>query len=155
MAALEGNAGIGALLAAPDARVVRVDHNRMFAPYFRSDFHAEMVLLSAHEDAHRDSNLIGHTLVTSLEPCEMCMIRIINSGVSTVRWVSADLGKGAVSGPNHLAEHWQALADAQDFGPLDCPPRLAQIGLEVFESARPGITEKLRARRVYPEHSHA
>lgn len=146
-AGLEGNAAVGAVLVDPSGRLDRADHNRMFTPYFRSDFHAEMVLLSAHEDEHRDADLKGWTLISSLEPCEMCMIRIINSGVSHVRWVAPDVGKGAISGPNPLADHWQALADAQDIAPLETPPRLAEIGLEAFELTIGGIVERLRARR--------
>lgn len=153
-AGLEGNAAIGAVLVDPHGEVLRADHNRMFTPYFRSDFHAEMVLLTGYEDEHRDSDLKGCTLVSSLEPCEMCMIRIINSGVSTVRWVAADIGKGAVNGPNRLADHWQALADAQDFDKLDCPDRLAEIGLEAFVLCAGRITERLRSRRSYAKAQH-
>lgn len=153
-AGLEGNAAIGAILVDEQGAVMRADHNRMFTPYFRSDFHAEMVLLTRHEDEHRDSDLLGCTLVSSLEPCEMCMIRIINSGVSNVRWVADDIGKGAITGPNRLADHWQALADAQDFRKLECPDRLAEIGLEVFVLCAGRITEKLRTRRSYAEADH-
>jgi tRNA(adenine34) deaminase len=146
-AGLEGNAAVGAVLVGPDGTIVRTDRNRMFSPYFRSDFHAEMVLLTGFEDEHRDAELRGYTLISSLEPCEMCMIRIINSGVSVGRWVAADLEKGAVSGPNQLAQHWRALAAAQDLGTLDCPPRLAEISLRAFELTIGGVVARLQAPR--------
>lgn len=146
-AAFEGNAAIGVLLVDPDGEVVSRDHNRMFRPRFRSDFHAEMVLLTAFEDANPDADLIGHTLVTSLEPCEMCMIRIINSGVTNVLYVSPDVGKGAITGPNALAPHWARLAEHQNFAAADCDPRLAAIALEAFELVIGDVVANLMARR--------
>lgn len=148
-AGLEGNAAVGALLAGPDGSVILSERNRMFVPEFRSDFHAEMVLLTAYEQEHRpDPDLRRHTLVTSLEPCEMCNIRIINSGVSNVLWVAPDLGKGAITGPNQLAPHWARLAAPQQFAAADCDPRLADIGLEAFVITIGGITDKLMIRRL-------
>ncbi len=146
-AGLEGNAAVGAVLVGPDGTIAHADHNRMFSPYFRSDFHAEMVLLTGFEESHRDAELRGYTLISSLEPCEMCMIRIINSGVSVVRWVAADVGKGAITGPNELAAHWRRLAESQDIAALDCPPRLAEISLRAFELTIGSVVARLQARR--------
>ena len=146
-AALEGNAAVGVLLIDPSGEIVARDRNRMFRPHFRSDGHAEMVLLTAFEEAHLDADLIGYTLVTSLEPCEMCMIRIINSGVTNVLYVSPDLGKGALTGPNSLAPHWARLAEHQHFAAADCDPRLAEIALEAFELVIGDVVANLMARR--------
>ncbi len=147
-AGLEGNAAVGALLASPDGDVLLAERNRMFVPRFRSDYHAEMVLLSQYEDQHQSSDLREHTLVTSLEPCEMCMIRIINSGVSNVLYVAADVGKGGITGPNKLAPHWARLAASQEFAAADCGKRLAEIALDAFMSTIGGVTDKLLARRL-------
>jgi cytosine deaminase len=146
-AAFEGNAAIGVLLVDPAGEIVARDHNRMFHPRFRSDFHAEMVLLTAFEDANHDADLVGYTLVTSLEPCEMCMIRIINSGVTNVLYVSPDLGKGGITGPNALAPHWARLAQHQNFAAADCDPRIAEIALEAFELVIGDVVANLMARR--------
>jgi tRNA(adenine34) deaminase len=149
VAGLEGNAAVGALLVDPEGGVLLSERNQMFVPYFRSDGHAEMVLLSRYEEDHRGtSDLRGHTLVTSLEPCEMCMVRIINSGVSMVRYVASDLGKGGINGPNTLAPHWAALAAYQDFGQADCDPRLAEIALDAFSATIGGITQRLLELRL-------
>ena len=146
---LEGNAAIGALIVNPDGRVILQERNRMFVPRFRSDFHAEMVLLTRYENQHGNrSDLRGHTLVSSLEPCEMCMIRIINSGVTHTLYVASDLGKGGVTGPNALAPHWARLAEPQSFAAADCSPRLAELGLEVFKATIGGVVEKMMARRL-------
>jgi cytosine deaminase len=147
-AGLEGNGAVGALLASPNGKVLLVERNRIFVPHFRSDFHAEMVLLSRYEEEYRPVDLRGHTLVTSLEPCEMCMIRIITSGVSNVLYVAADLGKGGITGPNKLATEWARLAATQHFAAADCDGRLAEIGLAAFMATIGGITDRLMARRL-------
>ncbi|MCY4370906.1 MAG: nucleoside deaminase [bacterium] len=146
---LEGNAAIGALIVDPDGEVILSERNRMFVPRFRSDFHAEMVLLTRYENEHgNEADLRGHTLVSSLEPCEMCTIRIINSGVTNTLFVASDLGKGGMTGPNTLAAHWARLAEPQTFATADCSPRLAEIALEVFQATIGGVVKKMMARRL-------
>lgn len=146
---LEGNAAIGALIADPDGEVILIERNRMFVPRFRSDFHAEMVLLTRYENRHgNQGDLRSHTLVTSLEPCEMCTIRIINSGVTDTLYVASDVGKGGITGPNTLAPHWARLAEPQNFSAADCSPRISEIALEAFQVTIGGIVEKMMARRL-------
>src|SRR5690242_5162589 len=61
----EGNFGIGALLVDPDGKTVLRKHNQVFKPYFRSDAHAEMVVVREFETMHHDQSLRGYTLYTS------------------------------------------------------------------------------------------
>lgn len=146
---LEGNAAVGCLILDPDGKVLVSDRNRMLAPRFRSDLHAEMSALNVYEDTHPDGgNLKGHTLVTSLEPCEMCTIRIINSAVTTTLYVASDVGKGGITGPNTLAPHWARLAAPQVFAPADCSKELSDISLKVFTTTIGGVVEKMMARRT-------
>jgi len=146
---LEGNAAVGCLILDPDGMVLVSDRNRMLAPRFRSDLHAEMSALNVYEDTHPDGgNLKGHTLVTSLEPCEMCTIRIINSAVTTTLYVASDVGKGGITGPNTLAPHWARLAEPQTFSPADCSEELSEISLKVFTTTIGGVIEKMMARRI-------
>ena len=146
---LEGNAAVGCLILDPDGRVLVSDRNRMLAPRFRSDLHAEMSALNIYEDGHPDGgDLRGHTLITSLEPCEMCTIRIINSAVTTTLFVASDLGKGGITGPNTLAPHWARLAEPQTFAQADCSEELSDISLKVFTSTIGGVVEKMMARRT-------
>ena len=49
-AAREGNYGIGACLARESGEIVQRGHNRVFVPYFRSDLHAEMDVLTRYEE---------------------------------------------------------------------------------------------------------
>ena len=148
LAGLEGNAGVGAVLVDAKGNIAHRDRNRMFHPYFRSDYHAEMVLLTAYEEQIKGQySLKDYSLYTSLEPCEMCMIRIINSGVSHVYYAGLDIGKGAINGPHELAPHWQNLAKKQSFAQAQCSPRLADMGLEVFELTIGGVVDKLQGQR--------
>ena len=145
--ALEGNSAIGALIVDPDGEVILRERNRMFYPRFRSDFHAEMVLLTRYEnDLGNQADLRRHTLVSSMEPCEMCVVRIINSGVTTTLFV-ASAGRGGVSGPNRLAPHWERLAESQTFASADCSPRLAEIGLSVADMTYGATVSRLMSRR--------
>lgn len=148
-AGLEGNAGVGCLILDPAGQVLVSDHNRMLAPRFRSDLHAEMSALNLYEDGHPDGgDLRDHTLVTSLEPCEMCTIRIINSAVTTTLYVATDEGKGGVTGPNTLAPHWARLAEPLTFARADCSEELSDISLNVFTATIGGVVEKMMARRT-------
>ncbi|MDE0369416.1 MAG: nucleoside deaminase [bacterium] len=146
---LEGNAAVGCLIVDPDGRVLVSDRNRMLAPRFRSDLHAEMSALNIYEDTHPDGgNLRGHTLITSLEPCEMCTIRIINSAVTTTIFVASDVGKGGMTGPNTLAPHWARLAEPLTFALADCSEELSDISLKVFTITIGGVIGKMMARRI-------
>ncbi|MXX64406.1 MAG: nucleoside deaminase [Acidimicrobiia bacterium] len=147
-AGLEGNAGVGCVILDPGRKVLVSDHNRMLAPRFRSDLHAEMSALNIYEDSRQGGgDLRGHTLVTSLEPCEMCTIRIINSGVTTTLYVASDVGKGGITGPNTLAPHWASLAEPLTFAAADCSEEISGIALEVFSATIGGVVAKMKARR--------
>jgi tRNA(adenine34) deaminase len=147
-AAREGNAAVGALLVDENGHIVLSARNRMFYPYFRSDLHAEMELLTNYENILKgEKTLKGYTLYSSLEPCEMCTIRIINSGVSHVYYVAEDLGKGGITGPNKLAPHWARLAAYQEFGSARCAPELARISLALFELTIGDVVARMIERR--------
>ena len=88
----EGSGGIGACLVnGKTAAVVATGRNRQYRPYFRSDLHAEMDLLTRYEDWLRKKggkasgvdprDCEGLVLVSSVEPCPMCLTRIINAGI--------------------------------------------------------------------------
>jgi tRNA(Arg) A34 adenosine deaminase TadA len=69
--------GIGALILDAAGHVVAAGHNEICGPPFRSEAHAEMVVLSDFERRFPDSKKDGLTLHTSLEPCPMCYTRIL------------------------------------------------------------------------------
>ena len=103
----------------------------------RSDWHAEMDLLNQFEDAHPDKKarkelLARCTLVTSLEPCPMCLCRIIAAGVGTVYYVAPDTPGGMVHLFDQLPTSWQELAQGKTYAQADCSAELVTLASEVF-----------------------
>jgi cytosine deaminase len=151
IAVQEGNGGVGAVLANEQGQIVVRGRNRMFYPYFRSDLHAEMDVLTRFEENYKDKTLNGYTLYSTLEPCEMCLIRIILSGVSRVVFAADDSQKGGITGPNKLPEQWRRLAAGQAFAAAACSPELAELSRQLFDLALPDALNKLQARRARHE----
>jgi len=143
----EGNPAVGAVLVDGEGRVVLEGRCRVFYPQFRSDLHAEMDVLNEFErNAAPAQTLRGYTLYSSLEPCEMCMIRLITSGISRVLYAAKD-AKGKTDRRDEWADHWRHLAEKQEFAPAQCAPRLRELAWELFAATGPRSTAKLLARR--------
>ena len=79
-----GNFGVGAILIDDGGQIVAQGHNEVFYPYFRSDRHAEMVVLDDFEEASLERGSV--TIYTSLEPCPMCLVRLSTSSVSSSKF---------------------------------------------------------------------
>lgn len=139
----EGSGGIGACLVdSTTGKVIEYGRNRQYATYFRSDLHGEMDLLNRYEDRMKKStrsrtaenpreckNLV---LVSSMEPCPMCLTRIINSGIKTVLYVTEDKEGGMVTRMKHLPPFWREFAADREFRKADCSPKLRQIAHDLF-----------------------
>ena len=61
VAALRGNYGVGALLVDPQGTIVARGQNAVFSPYFRSDLHAEMVVMNIFEERHPEIDTMQGT----------------------------------------------------------------------------------------------
>lgn len=145
-AALEGNFGVGAVLV-HRRRIVQRGHNRVFYPYFRSDMHAEMDVMTKFEDGHRNvETMEGYTLFSSLEPCPMCLGRLITSGVRKVYYAAIDQEGGMANRLAYMPVEWRELAQRQDFRLVDCSPDLSEIALRVFMETVGKNDDKLRRR---------
>ncbi|MCK5099363.1 MAG: nucleoside deaminase [Desulfobacteraceae bacterium] len=140
----KGSGGIGACLVdTATGKVVEYGRNRQFSPHFRSDLHAEMDLLNRYEERlkklrpnnNKDynprecKNLI---LITSVEPCPMCLTRIINSGIKTVLYVVEDKDGGMATRLDSLPPFWKEFAADREFRYADCSPELRQIAHDLF-----------------------
>ncbi len=142
--AIKGESGgIGACLVdTRTGQVVETGRNRQFTTYFRSDLHAEMDLLNRYEDRVkklRSPRNSGNPrecphlmLISSVEPCPMCLTRIINSGIKTVLYVVEDRQGGMVTRLNQLPPFWREFASDREFRQADCSPELQQIALDLF-----------------------
>lgn len=139
----DGCGGIGACLVdSTTGNVVEYGRNRQSTPYFRSDLHAEMDLLNRYEDRmrKRPGNLKGYdprecknlVLVSSVEPCPMCLTRIINSGIKTVLYVVEDKDGGMVTRLDGLPPFWKEFAADREFRHAECSPEIRQIAHDLF-----------------------
>jgi len=68
-------------------------------------------------------NMRGYTLVCSLEPCPMCIARLLVAGVQTVKFLAYDELAGMFGHREHLPAAWKRLGQRQ---------RLRQFALDVF-----------------------
>jgi cytosine deaminase len=134
-AAESGSFGIGAILVNEKTNeIVCRGQNKVFTQH-RSDLHAEMDLLTTFETQNKSKSrelLRNLTLYTSLEPCPMCLCRIITSGVSKVYYIADDERGGMVHLYRQLPIVWQEISSNRVFKKADCSEKLADISLQVF-----------------------
>jgi tRNA(Arg) A34 adenosine deaminase TadA len=132
-AARTGNYGVGAVLVDPGGRIVARGRNSVFFPRFRSDLHAEMVVMNAFEARHpKSEHMRGYTLVTSLEPCPMCLARLLVAGVQTVKFLARDDLAGMVGLRKSFPAAWRRLWRRQAFARADVSEGLRRFALDVF-----------------------
>ena len=131
----EGNFGIGACLVnEKDGKAIVVGHNELLLPYFRSDKHAEMAIMDKYEDEVKGKTPKTENLVlySSLEPCPMCLIRLLSADIKKVRYVSADPDGGYVQHIDRLPPYWKDQTVDKDYMELQCSPRLKKISYELL-----------------------
>jgi tRNA(adenine34) deaminase len=142
----EGNGGVGACLVHEGTgKIVERGRNRQFRPHFRSDLHAEMDLLTRFEErvkaprlddltvpqAHQ-RKIEGLVLYTSVEPCPMCLSRIINIGLKKTYYAAPDPSGGMALKIQNLPAFWQELAAGRIYEPARCSPELVALAKALF-----------------------
>jgi len=148
-AVLQGNYGVGSLIVAASGEVLVRGHNQVFSPYFRSDLHAEMVVMNEFEDRYRDIvDMGGYTLYTSLEPCPMCLTRLICAGIGTVKYVAPDQSGAMGQFAHHLPPNWVNLSQHQSFLKANASPQLQALAYDIFMLNLPEMRQKLFDRRA-------
>lgn len=138
----EGSGGIGAcLIRESTGEVAMRGHNRQFTPHWRSDMHAEMDLMNRYEDSVRipkssrrnPHNLEDLVLFSSVEPCPMCLTRIINTGLKKAYYAAADPSGGMVHKPEDLPSFWRELAQGNLYAEANCSPAMKEIADRLFK----------------------
>lgn len=145
-AALSGNVGVGAILLDPKGEIILARHNEVCQSGFRSDLHAEMVLMNAFETAQsRKIDLSEHTLISSLEPCPMCMTRLIFAGVGHTIYVCPDPDGGMVQLQTQLPPVFQRFmaGQQQQWSLADCSPALQQAAFEIWDISRSNLDSQI------------
>lgn len=137
----QGNPAVGAVLVDRQGKIVHGAGPRNVKPYFRSDLHAEMQLITSFENRRRFRNqasvveaMKGMTLYSSLEPCTMCTARLIMSGVTNVYHAADDPAGGMVNAQDSLPPVWkQLIRDGQKtFARADCSQELRDLAFAIF-----------------------
>ena len=143
----QGNYGIGSIMVSPSGDVIFRGHNQVFKPYFRSDLHAEMVVLNYFEDQYQDADdMEGYKLYSSIEPCPMCLARLIATGVGTVKFVTPDASGGMVQTIDNLPPSWINLSKRQSFLQAEASPYIQKLARDIFMSNLLECREKLFSR---------
>lgn len=156
--ARERNGGIGAcLVREATGEILERGRNSQYEPYFRSDLHAEMDLLDRWEERMRltrsrdprEATYLdpraaeGIVLYTSVEPCPMCLTRIINSGIKKVYYAAPDINGGMARRFDSLPPFWKGMAEGMVLEPARCSPALANIAARLFRPMHiPGAKRK-------------
>lgn len=149
--ALEGvasdNFGVGAILVDTGGQIVQQGHNQVFHPYFRSDRHAEMVVLEGWEEGRPQVPWPGGlTLFTSVEPCPMCLVRLLSPDVRRVRFAAEVAIGGMVQRLNNLPPSWLELAKRKTFAHAQCSPELVHAAGQIFQINLQELNARLRAQ---------
>lgn len=109
----QGNYGVAAILIDSQGEVVAQAENRVFNSGYNSSAHAEMLLVDQLEQG-LDYSPAQLTMLVSLEPCPMCLARLILSGIASVRYMVPDSYGGMVSHAEHFPPAWKNLAQLQN-----------------------------------------
>ena len=106
-AAARGEVPVGAVIVAPDGRVLAAEGNRTRQ---RADptAHAEMLAIRAAAAALGSERLTGSTLYVTLEPCPMCAGAIAAARIARLVYGAADPKSGGVAHGARVFSHPQA-----------------------------------------------
>lgn len=141
-----GTYAVGAVLLDDQGVLLAEGHNAVFVDGFRSDLHAEMVVLTKFETEYQGP-IKPHTLtlISSLEPCPMCMARLIYSGVGTIRYVCEDPHGGMVTRISSLPPKLQEISEelSQDWGLADCSKELRDAAFQILEQTREIVDRRI------------
>jgi len=135
--------GVGALLIDSSDNIIVKGHNQVHVGGYRSDLHAEMVVLNEFETGAVPENLDNYTLVSSLEPCPMCMVRIILAGVGRVIYIHADDIGGMVQRKASLPPFFKDLTEQQkqEWIIADCSDELRNAAYQIWYESHCSLHE--------------
>lgn len=105
-AAARGEVPVGAVIVAPDGRVVATAGNRTRADHDPTA-HAEILAIRAACKAAGSERLPGHTLWVTLEPCPMCAAAISAARIAALYYGADDPKMGGVRHGARVFDHPQ------------------------------------------------
>ncbi|MEH6626165.1 MAG: nucleoside deaminase [Motiliproteus sp.] len=142
----QGCYGVGAVLTDGQQSIVAEGVNRVFSAGYHSSAHAEMQLLDAFERTYRDyGDRSELTLMVSLEPCPMCLVRSMLAGIGHIRYLVADADGGMVSRLEKLPPAWRNLASLQSHHLAHISPELRQLSTALASYDLAAMRKKVMA----------
>ncbi|WP_293267171.1 nucleoside deaminase [Neptunomonas sp.] len=143
-----GNYGVGAVLLDANGYVLIEENNAVFSTRFCSSAHAEMRVIDKYESDFRETYPPGQLkLVVSLEPCPMCLSRILLSGIGVIKYLVKDSAGGMVERMSDMPPAWQNLANLQSFYHAHASDELCQLALELSQHNIVYLREALMKQR--------
>ncbi len=143
-----GNFGVGCIITDSNNTLVSYGNNQVFFPQFRSDYHAEMVTLNHFESVVKPSTVTGYKLFTSLEPCPMCLARILTSGIPEVYYAADDNDGGMAHLKEAMPKIWVEMMENRQIAGAKCSQKLIAISEMLVEMNREMLDDKLKKRGV-------
>ena len=141
-----GTWGVGAVLVDESGGTLSEGANEVFVNDFRSDFHAEMVVLNRFESGCTDNISPAElTLVSTLEPCPMCTARLIYAGIGSVRYICEDPLGGMVTRLSSLPPKLFQMSEAlsQSWAQTDCSRELRDAAHHILEHSRDEMDQRI------------
>ena len=105
-AAARGEVPVGAVIVAPDGRIVAREGNRT-RQLTDPTAHAELLAIRAACAAAGSERLAGHDLYVTLEPCAMCATAIAAARIGRLYYGAADPKSGGVAQGARVFSHPQ------------------------------------------------
>ncbi len=105
-AAARGEVPVGAVIVAPDGRIVAREGNRT-RQLADPTAHAELLAIRAACAAAGSERLAGHDLYVTLEPCAMCAAAISAARIGRLYYGAADPKSGGVAQGARVFSHPQ------------------------------------------------
>ena len=120
--------GVGALLFDNRRKVITEARNEIFQDGFHSAAHAEMLAIDrfeANNPVYLERDKL--TLMVSLEPCPMCLTRLLLSGIGRIIYLAKDKDGGMVHQLDQMPPSWRNLAEIQTYALAEVSPALSEL----------------------------
>lgn len=105
-----------------------------------------MVVMNEFELKFQERHDMGmYTLITSLEPCPMCMTRLIFAGVGTILFVSPDVG-GMVQRMTSLPPIFQDITKrmSQTWELVECSEEIRLAAFYIWKESKKNFISRTR-----------
>jgi cytidine deaminase len=132
-AAARGEVPVGAVIVAPDGRIVAREGNRT-RQLTDPTAHAEVLAIRAACAAAGSERLAGHDLYVTLEPCAMCAAAIAAARIGRLYYGAADPKSGGVAQGARVFSHPQCHHAPEVYDGIGADA--AEILLKDFFAAR-------------------